>query len=202
MSPSKPTHKGRWVTCEKQDNTHQALSEFHRTLKGRRREKPRLSQNKRGGEKKKKRKAGMDEGRGDFKAPFFPPLAADADCCSPLRFLTCGALPLSVSGSFSLSSCCCFKTRGGEWALQCSPSLAAPSPPFLLPPSPAHPVQSMPYFLCCLWNGTHSLLSSVCFLSLRMNEFKGTPTLDSDLGMMMICSLSCSAVSPPLSNSS
>lgn len=69
MNPSKPTHKGWQVTCEKQNDTHQALSEFHRTIEGRQTEKPRLSQNKRGG--KKKRKAGMDEGRGAFKAPFF-----------------------------------------------------------------------------------------------------------------------------------
>lgn len=44
---------------KKQGNTHQALSEFHRTIEGRRKEKPRLSQNKK--RKKKKKEAGMDE---------------------------------------------------------------------------------------------------------------------------------------------
>lgn len=39
-------------------------------------------------------------------------------------------------------------------------------------------------------------LSSVCCLSLRMNEFKGIPTLDSDLRMMRVCPLFSSAVSP------
>lgn len=54
MNPSKPKYKGWQVTCEKQGNTHQALSEFHRTIEGRRKEKPRLSQ-KRGEEKKRGR---------------------------------------------------------------------------------------------------------------------------------------------------
>lgn len=95
MKPSKPTHKGRRVTCEKQDNTHQALSEFHRTIKGRRRERPRLSQYKRGGTKKIKNNAGMDEGRGDFKAPFSSP-------CYRCRLLLASSLPyLWFSSSFS-----------------------------------------------------------------------------------------------------
>ena len=53
-------------------------------------------------------------------------------------------------------------------ATMLSLSLPAPSPPAFLPPSLARPVESMPYFLCCLWNGTHSLLFAV-FHSAWMN---------------------------------
>lgn len=74
MSPSKPTYKGWQVACEKQGNTHQALSEFHRTIEGRRKEKPRLCQNKRG-ERKKKKKGGRDGwGQRQFQSSIFSPL--------------------------------------------------------------------------------------------------------------------------------
>ena len=58
-------------------------------------------------------------------------------------------------------------------ATMLSLSLAAPSPPAFLPPSLARPVQSMPYFLCCLWNGTHSLLFAVfhsAWMNLRVSQ--------------------------------
>lgn len=68
-----------------------------------------------------------------------------------------------------------------------STTMVSLSPPAFLPPSlPPHPAQSMSYFLCCLWNGTHSLFLFCLFLSLRMNEFKGALTLDSDFGVMKI----------------
>lgn len=210
MNPSKHTKDGEWhvksritLTRHCQNSTEQSEAGGERSRGWPR---TRGEEKKR---KKKKRKAGMDKGRGDFKAPFFPS-AADAGCRSPIL------LPhLWFSSSFSpwllpLFPPAAALRQGVENkrynALPLSLSLAAPSPPFFLPPSLAHPVHSMPYFLCCLWHGTHTPLFTVCSLSLHMNEFKGKLKPDSDLGMMRIYPffLLCSPSTPtthPFTNS-
>lgn len=201
MNPSKPKYKWWQVTCEKQGNTHQALSEFHRTIGGRRKEKPRLNQNKRGEEEKKRGRDGW--GLRQFsKLHFFPPLLPiQAAACLFSSLLVVLFLLLSLTHSL-FPPAAALRQGVENKRYNALPLLLLPLLPFsptLLFCSPCTEHALLPV-LSLKWD-TLSPLFCLSSFSLHMNEPKDILTLGSDFGMMTICLLFSSAVSLLLTNS-